>query len=103
MTNSGPENEHYSYNRASSAPLIRAVLKNGETLKPIQRAGVFVISLMIIGWGIYFVADALDAIHNGSPRYLLFGVPSLLLIVLGLIGFANALRFRKGSDPKPKN
>ena len=98
MTSSGPENENYSYNRASSAPVIRALLKDGESLKPVQRAGVFVISLMIIGWGIYFIADDLEAIHHGSPRYLLFGVPSLFLIVVGLLGFANALRFRKGKS-----
>jgi len=79
-------------------PIIRAVLKGGETLRPFQRAGVFVVSLMIIGWGVVLAMDAVDAKHNGSPRYLLVGVPSLFLIVFGLFGFRNALRFKKGSS-----
>lgn len=89
------ENSPYSYNRARSVPIIGAVLKDGQALKPIQRVGVFVVSLMILAWGIGFAADALEAIHNDSPRYLLFGAPSLVLIMIGVFGLVNALRFKK--------
>jgi len=88
----------YSYNRASSGPIIRAFLQGGDTLKPIQRAGVLVIALMIIGWGLYFAVDALDALHNGSARYLLFGAPALLLTAVGSLGLANALRFKRRTN-----
>jgi hypothetical protein len=98
MPNPDSEKEHYSYDRASSTPIIRAVLKGGETLKPFQRAGVFVVSMMIIAWGVVLAMDAIEAMHNDSPRYLLVGAPSLFLIVFGLLGFRNALRFKKGSS-----
>ena len=100
MADSGPEIKHKRYDpvtsaRANSPWLTRAFFKDGETLKPIQRAGNIVISLMNIAWGVYFAADSLDAFHNGSPRYLLFGTPSFFLLAIGLTGLANALRFRR--------
>jgi hypothetical protein len=81
--------------RNNSPSLTRAFLRDGDTLRPIQRAGVIVIAFMILGWGVYFAADALEAIHGGSPRYLLFGGPSLFLIVIGLLGVVNALRRKR--------
>ena len=100
MPNSDPEIKYKRYDPVISAGanspwLTRAFLKDGETLKPMQRAGIIVISLMVIAWGVYFAADSFDAFHNGSPRYLLFGAPSLFLLAIGLMGFTNALRFRR--------
>lgn len=80
--------------------LTRTFLKNGETLKPVQRAGVLVISSLIIGWGIYFASDALDAIHNGSPRYFLTGGQALFLVIVGTLGVRNGLRFK---ERKPRD
>lgn len=80
--------------RANSPALTRAFLKDGETLKPVQRAGILVISVLVFGWGVYFAADGLEAIHSGSPRSLLSCGPALFLVVMGFLGVRNALRFR---------
>ena len=98
MPNPDSEKGHYSYELASSTPIIRAVLKGGETLKPFQRAGVFVVSMMILACGVVLAMDALEAMHNDSPRYLFVGSASLFLIVFGFLGFRYALRFKKGSS-----
>jgi hypothetical protein len=100
MANSGPDEGHKTYDpvissRVNSAQLTRAFLKDGNTLRPVQRVGVLVISLMIIGWGVYGSADALDAKHTGSPLFVFLGIPSVSLIVIGLLAFTNALRFKK--------
>jgi hypothetical protein len=51
--------------------------------------------MMVVAWGVYFAADALDAVQNGSPRYALSIGLSLFLIAIGLLGILNALRFKK--------
>ena len=78
----------------NSPTLTRAFLKDGETLKPVQRTGVLVISVLVLGWGAYFAADSWEAIHNSSPRSLLSCGPALVLSVMGLLGMRNALRFK---------
>jgi hypothetical protein len=103
MTDPGFENEHQPGKRndpvlvalTSSPSVTETFLKSGESLKPIQRAGVCVISLLIIGWGIYFAADAFDGFQAGSPRLLASCAVSLFLIMFGTLGLRNALRFKR--------
>ena len=90
----GQEYDPISAVRANSLSVARAFLKEGASLTIVQRAGVFLISLMIIGWGLYFGLDAIDAYKANGPRVLSSAPPSIFLIVFGLLGLRNAMRFR---------
>lgn len=79
----------------NSPSVTKTILKNGESLKPIQRVGVVVISLMVTGEGIYFAADAFDGYQAGSPRLLTSCAVSLFLLILGTLGLRNAFRFKR--------
>lgn len=91
----GPKYDPILSPRLDSPATTRAFLKNGESLSPIQRAGIFVISFMIIGWAIYFAADAVDGFRSGSPRFLGSCAVSLFLLVFGTLALRNALRFKR--------
>jgi hypothetical protein len=99
----GMEDHERNYDPVRSAwtnsPSVTAVfLKNGESLRPIQRAGVIVISLMVVANGVYFGFDAYDAIRSGSPTELFFAALAVFLLAMGGLGLRNALRF-KPRDP----
>jgi hypothetical protein len=79
----------------NSPSIIKAFLKNGESLTFIQRAGVILISLTIAGTGLDLGFDAIEAIRAGSSSVLFSVLPSVFLLVLGMLGFRNAIRLGK--------
>jgi len=79
----------------NSPVLTRVFLKDGELLKPIQRAGIILISLFIVGSGINLFSDAVATFRSGDSGYLNSGGPAVFLLVFGGLGLRNALRFKR--------
>ena len=79
----------------NSPSVTKAFLKNGESLSFVQRAGVILISLVIVGTGLDLGIDAIEAFRAGSSNVFFSALPSIFLLVFGMLGFRNAMRIRK--------
>jgi hypothetical protein len=103
MTEDDFKKEHHTARRydpilaawTNSPSVTKAFLKNGESLTRVQRAGVVVISLTIAGTGLNLGFDAIDAFRAGSSSIFISALPSIFLLVFGMLGLRNALRPKK--------
>jgi len=82
----------------NSQSVTKTFLKKGESLTTVQRAGVIVISLTIAGTGLDLGFDAMGAFRVGSSNAFFSALPSVCLLVFGMLGLRNALRFRSKSN-----
>ncbi len=89
--------------RTNSQKVNQAFLKNGEALNPLQRIGIIMISLMVIGWAVYFGFDAADAFSDSSPRFPICAGMSLFGLTIGALAIRNALRFPRKSKKLSPN
>ena len=76
-----------------------AWMKNGERLTWIQRVGFAIVSLCFFAFGLFFAALAIgslregDLLSLGSVGAVVGVVAGLFLLILGILGLRNVLRF----------
>jgi hypothetical protein len=69
-------------------------LKDGESLLMIQRVGFTIFSLAFFACGIFLVNGAILSFREGSAVCIFMAVPSPFLLIFGLLGLRNILRFK---------
>jgi hypothetical protein len=71
-----------------------AWMKHGERLTWTQRIGFAIFSFVCLSFGIYFGTDAVNEFRSGNVWWGIgFCLPTLILLVPGVLGLKNALRF----------
>lgn len=95
--------------RQSTNPLISAKRQaptlfsrwftHGESLNTFQRAGYSVLSLMCVAFGLFGIRGGMDAVQMGvKAAGLYFGMMGICMVVVGVFGLKNVLRFPSKSE-----
>jgi hypothetical protein len=86
---------------AQSRDFSSAWLRNGDKLNWIQRIGYAIVSFLFLSMGLYLLNDAIVGFREASPTYWLSGLASIFLIIFGVLGLVNVLRFKKTNGSSP--
>jgi len=62
-------------------------------MRPVQRIGFTVFSLMFLLFGTGLLVGAIDFFREESPAFIFLGIPSLGLLFVAVLGLRNVLRF----------
>jgi len=104
LSESSQANKSYDPLRSASkesADFNIAWLKNGETLRPVQRVGFVVISMLFLGGAFFWANACWITFQDGQVAQgkffwaYFFGVAALVFLVLGCIGIRNALKRKR--------
>lgn len=70
-----------------------AWMKNGESMPLVQRIGFMIFSLLCCQCGAFLISGAIENFREDNLIYLFFVAASLVMIVPGILGLRNVLRF----------
>lgn len=83
---------------ASETPTFnRLWLKNGETLRPLQRIGFAIVSLAFLCAAVYAIRNWWEALEEHDLYFILWFGSAAFCLTVGFLGIINTLRF-----PRPK-
>ena len=94
-----PRESHDPLQRVrDEAPAFNRVwMKNGESLSLVQRVGFTIFSLVFCLGGAWMLQGAVEEFHEGSFASIFFVLGSIPLVIPGILGLRNVLRFDRSS------
>jgi uncharacterized membrane protein YuzA (DUF378 family) len=82
--------------RKTKKNIITLWVSSGSDLTSVQRIGYTLFSLFVLAVGLIFLQSCLESWKDGhSSDVLLWGLCSFILVLVGVCGLINVLRFQK--------